>query len=83
MTVSKAYSILKNEGYIEIDRRHGAKVKPKLDNSQKFKEYVENELSLLITESRLKGISFNDFLNMSNSIFIAMKGLRTLGGEIQ
>ena len=30
MTVNKAYSILKNEGYIEIDRRHGAKISPKI-----------------------------------------------------
>ena len=26
MTVNKAYTILKNEGYIEIDRRQGAKI---------------------------------------------------------
>ena len=25
MTVNKAYGILKNEGFIEIDRRHGAR----------------------------------------------------------
>mgnify|MGYP000121256509 CR=1 FL=1 len=28
MTVNKAYTALKNEGYIEIDRRHGARVSP-------------------------------------------------------
>ena len=40
MTVNKAYNILKAEGYIEIDRRHGAKVNPALDTSKEFKEKV-------------------------------------------
>ena len=31
MTVNKAYGVLKAEGFIEIDRRHGAKICPKAD----------------------------------------------------
>lgn len=30
MTINKAYALLKSEGYIEIDRRHGARVNPAL-----------------------------------------------------
>lgn len=30
MTINKAYALLKSEGYIEIDRRHGARVNPSL-----------------------------------------------------
>ena len=37
-SVSPLRPILKNEGYIEIDRRHGAKVNPSLDTSKEFKE---------------------------------------------
>ena len=44
MTVNKAYTILKNEGYIEIDRRHGAKVSPSLDKSKEFKEKLSQAL---------------------------------------
>ena len=33
MTVNKAYGLLKQEGYICIDRRHGAKVQPTIYNS--------------------------------------------------
>jgi len=75
MTVTKSYNILKNEGYIEIDRRHGAKVKPMLDITGEFREKLENELLLLIAESGLKGIKRKDFLDMCTNIFENMKGL--------
>lgn len=76
MTVNKAYNILKNEGYIEIDRRHGAKVNPELDLSEKFKEKVEQELELIIAESGLKGIEYKDFMQMCENIFNNMNGLK-------
>ena len=69
LTVQKSYEILKNEGYIEIDRRHGAKVSPKVDLSGHFREKVENELELLISESSLKGMSRDDFMKMCADIF--------------
>ncbi|MDU1309164.1 MAG: GntR family transcriptional regulator [Clostridium sp.] len=75
MTVNKAYKILKDEGYIEIDRRHGAKVNPSINLSFEFKEKLESELELLVAESVLKGISKEEFLNMFNSVFAGMKGI--------
>jgi DNA-binding transcriptional regulator YhcF (GntR family) len=69
MTVNKTYAILKQEGYIEIDRRHGAKVSPKADATGQYKEKVENELELLISESALKGISREDFMNICTNAF--------------
>ena len=41
-------TILKNEGYIEIDRRHGAKINPAIDTSKHFKKKLESELELII-----------------------------------
>lgn len=77
MTVSKTYTILKNEGFIEIDRRHGAKINPKLDSSMDFKEKLEDELMLLIAESGIKGVNKKDFLSMCNDIFDNMNGLKS------
>lgn len=74
MTVNKAYAILKNEGYIEIDRRHGAKVSPTLDVTGEFREKLEGELLLLIAESGLKGINREDFLTLCGQIFDSMNG---------
>jgi DNA-binding transcriptional regulator YhcF (GntR family) len=69
MTVSKAYTILKNEGYIEIDRRHGAKVRQGLDNNRQFTEKLEAELSLLAAESKAMGMNKKAFLEICERKF--------------
>ncbi|EKY25425.1 GntR family transcriptional regulator [Clostridium celatum] len=81
MTVNKAYSILKNEGYIEIDRRHGAKINPSLDTTREFKEKLESELELIIAESGLKGIEYKEFMRMCEEIYKNMNGLNKVWNE--
>ncbi len=71
MTVSKAYGILKQEGFIETDRRNGAKIaisKTSL-NQRYFEAKIEDELKLLITEAKLSGRSNDEILaNVKNLI---------------
>lgn len=69
MTVNKAYGVLKAEGFIEIDRRHGAKICPKADYGADYKEKVEAELELLITETTLKGMKKEEFLKKCEEIY--------------
>jgi DNA-binding transcriptional regulator YhcF (GntR family) len=69
LTVQKAYEALKNEGYIVIDRRHGAKVSPQADTTGRFREKVESELALLISESSLKGVSREDFMRICADVY--------------
>ncbi len=81
MTVNKAYNILKAEGYIEIDRRYGAKVNPALDTSKEFREKVEMELELIIAESSLKGIDYKEFMKMCEDIFNNMNWVKIVENE--
>ena len=69
MTVNKAYGVLKAEGFIEIDRRHGAKVCTRQDFGGEYKEKVEAELELLITETSLKGMKKEEFLKKCEEIY--------------
>lgn len=73
MTVNKAYQILKTEGYIKIDRRHGAIVSDNIDMDIVFREKLENELELLLEEAAINGMDKNDFLSMCNEIYSKMK----------
>ncbi len=60
MTVSKAYQLLKQEGYIVTDRRSGARV-----GAQKKKELGEESKHLLkriASEAKLSGMSEDEFL---------------------
>lgn len=69
-TVNKSYNLLKDEGYINIDRRKGAVVNslplPKKDeNTEKIKSMLE----LLTAESYLLGMTREEFINYSNEFF--------------
>ena len=81
MTVNKAYNILKREGYIEIDRRHGAKVNPKIKLDLEYKAKLENELELLIAESGIKGMKKSEFINICSELFDNMSGLNLVWGN--
>lgn len=77
MTVNKAYGVLKNEGFIAIDRRHGATVNPIYDGSIEFKEKIEEELSIVISEAEVKGIDKEELMNICEKIFSGMKTAKT------
>lgn len=72
-TVNKAYQILKTEGYIKIDRRHGAIVSDNIDMDIVFREKLENELELLLAEAAINGMDKRDFLSMCNEIYSKIK----------
>jgi len=55
MTVNKAYAILKNEGTIIIDRRHGAKISLKSMDSTTFDLDFDQRVILLISEASTRG----------------------------
>ncbi|NIK80400.1 DNA-binding transcriptional regulator YhcF (GntR family) [Paenibacillus castaneae] len=72
MTVNKAYAILKNEGYISIDRRYGAKVSAMRQGHADYKQKLESELTLVISEAALNGISSEEFMHICSNIFTAV-----------
>lgn len=68
MTVNKAYGILKQEGYICIDRRHGAKVQPTIDDSFEHQEKLLDELELLASEAIIKGMNKEEFIAICKTL---------------
>lgn len=73
MTVNKTYQLLKTEGFIEIDRREGATVKPAKQSPEAYREKLERELELLSAEASLKGIGRDEFLDLCSEIFGQMQ----------
>ena len=55
-TVNKAYALLRQEGYLKIDRRSGARVDVEYRKGDDDKEIAE-DLGLLVARARCKGIS--------------------------
>ena len=68
MTVSKAYQLLKQEGYINTDRRSGAVIISKNKEVSIPRETIE-ALRLRISELRLAGMSREDVINLCRKLY--------------
>ena len=67
-TVNKAYSILRQEGYLKVDRRHGAIIAIEVDYYKAKQEMLE-EMKLTIAKAISKGITKQEALEMVNDIY--------------
>ena len=55
-TVNKAYTILRQEGYIKLDRRHGAVIALDVDKLRSMQELSDN-LRVIIAKAMCKNIT--------------------------
>lgn len=69
-TVSKAYNLLKDEGYISIDRRKGAVINNlPIDKDINNFNQIKDQIELLAAESYLKGIDKSEFIDLCENYF--------------
>ena len=68
MTVSKAYQLLKQEGYITTDRRSGAVVMPRT-GERVLGEETLNALRLCVSELRIAGISCEELVMLCRQMY--------------
>ncbi len=69
-TVNKSYSILKEEGYIKMDRRKGAVISLNLDNTNdQFIEKLNEDMKLYIAECINRGIKIETLKEKFKEIF--------------
>lgn len=61
MTVSKAYQLLKQEGYIYSDRRSGARIRKDFAQTESLSEESREQLKKIISEAKISGMTKEDF----------------------
>ncbi len=69
MTVSKAYQLLKTEGYILTDRKNGARVRYEIEQRGRISDADKNELKRIVSEARLSGVSKKDIHAMVDEFY--------------
>lgn len=69
MTVSKAYQLLKAEGYLVTDRRAGAVVRAPQGKAAGLSADQTARLKLLAGEVRLAGLTLDDFVAACKAAF--------------
>ncbi len=67
-TVNKAYSILRQEGYLKLDRRKGAVIAIDIDKYNASVDLMQN-LKVLMAKAICKGISSDEVHDMIDDIY--------------
>lgn len=67
-TVNKAYSVLKQEGFIKLDRRRGAVIALDVDKLQAITK-LKQELSIALAHSICKNITRDEVHGLVDEIF--------------
>ena len=66
-TVNKAYSVLKREGYISLDKRRGAVISLDIDKMEQLEE-MRNQLRIVLARGCCKNISRQEVHNLVDEI---------------
>ena len=69
MTVSKAYQLLKTEGYIMTDRKNGARIRTSIQKQGSISDSNKAELKRIVSEARLSGVSKADLLSLIEEFY--------------
>lgn len=73
-TVNKAYTVLKQEGYVKVDRRKGAIIAVDMDKLKMMNE-LKKELQVMIARGSCKNITKEEFHGLIDDIYIEYGGL--------
>lgn len=73
-TVNKAYSILKQEGYLKLDRRKGAVIAVDADKQRAEMEMLE-EMRIILAMAICRGVSCDEAHKIVDRVFEEYKGL--------
>ena len=69
-TVNKAYSVLKQEGFLRVDRRRGAVIALDTDKMRTISE-MRRDLSVILARGVCKNVSREEVQNLVDSIYDA------------
>jgi len=67
-TVNKAYALLKQEGFLKLDRRHGAIIAIDIDKLKAMEE-MKKDLRFIVAESICKGITKEEAVELVREVY--------------
>jgi DNA-binding transcriptional regulator YhcF (GntR family) len=73
-TVNKAYTVLKQEGFVKVDRRRGAVIAIDIDKLRAMEE-MKRDLKVLLAKGSLKNISREEVHGLIDEIYNEYGGL--------
>ena len=73
-TVNKAYTVLKQEGFLKVDRRKGAVIALDIDKLRCLEE-MNDELRVILAKGICKGISREEVYRVVDEVYREFGGI--------
>ena len=70
-TVNKAYTLLKQEGYVKVDRRKGAVIACTGHDKDEAKKMIRKDMAVILAQARCRGLSKQDIGEIVDDIYTA------------
>lgn len=78
-TVNKAYALLKDDGYVSLDRRKGAIIAKISPGDQKYIEWLKEEITPIAAQAYCREVDEDTFLKICSEIY---KSFREGKGDV-
>lgn len=70
-TVNKAYALLRQDGYVKLDRRNGAVVSVSLENRSYHVENIHSNMQMIVAQAICKDISLAEMQELVQEMYDA------------
>lgn len=76
-TVNKAYALLRQDGYVKLDRRNGAVVSVSLENRSYHVETINSDMQMIVAQAICKNISLAEMQELVRDMYVAFSSEQT------
>lgn len=75
-TVNKAYALLKQDGYVKLDRRNGAVISVSLENRSFHMETIHSDMQMIVAQAICKDISLTEMQDLVREMYAAFSSAK-------
>ncbi len=68
-TVNKAYALLRQDGYVKLDRRNGAVVSVSLENRNHHVKNLHSDMEMIVAQAICKDISLDEMQELVRGMY--------------
>lgn len=80
-TVNKAYALLRQDGYVKLDRRNGAVISVSLENRSCHMESIHSDMEMIVAQAICKEITLAEMQELVQQMYDTFEAGRTDSGE--
>lgn len=81
-TVNKAYALLRQDGYVKLDRRNGAVVSVSLENRSYHMESIHSDMQMIVAQAICKEISLAEMQELVQQMYDAFEAGEPNSGRL-